>query len=116
MRSKVGIEKLKVMTIIGVNPDERQEKQPLLIDISVETDISKCVASDTLMDTLDYASLKSLCEEVAENQSFRLIESFAAAILKTLQLKFPLAHIGIKVTKPKALKDAFAFVEIEHSP
>lgn len=116
MISSIGIEKLKVMTVIGVHGNERKGKQELLIDLKVETDISKCVSTDALTDALDYVSLKFTCEDIANTHSFKLIESFAAAILRALQAKFPLSQIRIKVLKPKAIEDALAFVEIEHIP
>ena len=112
----IGIEKLKVLTVIGVHAEERTDQQELLIDLKVKTDISSSVENDSIHDALNYEDLKQVCEEVAGGFSFQLIESFAVAILKAVQAKYPLSHIWIRVLKPKALPNANgAFVEIESS-
>lgn len=116
MRCKIGIEKLKVMAVIGIDAKERQEKQELVIDLKVETNISKSINTDSLSDTLDYTLLKVICVEIADTSSFNLIECFAAKVLRVLQSKFPLSQIGIKVVKPKAIENALAFVELEYIP
>lgn len=114
MLGKIGIEKLQVFTVIGVHREERSDKQELLIDLKIETDLSACVAHDSIHDALNYEDLKMLCEEIANKYSFHLIESFAATILKALQLQYPQSSIWIKVVKPAALENASsAFIEIE---
>lgn len=114
MLGKIGIEKLKVMSVIGVHAHERNDKQILLIDLKVETDLSACAASDSFSDTLDYVALKETCEEVASTHSFCLLESFAAAVVKALQVKFSFSRLWVKVSKPEAIENAeSAFIEIE---
>lgn len=114
MIATIGIEKLSVMSLIGVFAHERVGAQELFIDLKAEFDVSKCVLSDSVSDALNYDLLADRCREIAEKTSFNLIESFASAIIENLSVEFPISHIWVRVSKPKALKNAiFAFVEME---
>jgi dihydroneopterin aldolase len=113
MIGKIGIEKLSVMAIVGVFAYERNDKQELIVDLKVETDITACVASDSFRDALDYVALAKVCQTVASENAFHLIESYAAAVVRELSSRFPISWVKIKVLKPKALEPAAAFVEME---
>ncbi len=113
MIATIGIEKLSVMTLIGVFPHEQLNKQKLFIDLKAEYDVTKCVQSDSIVDALNYDLLADRCRELASNTSFNLIESFASALLEMISLEFPISKIWVKVSK-NALTDAtFAYVEME---
>ena len=114
MIATIGIEKLSVMTLIGVFSHERVAPQELLIDIKAEFDVSKCVLSDSVLDALNYDLLAERCQEIACNTSYNLIESFAFAIIENLSTEFPISHIWVRVSKPNAIVHAkTAFVEME---
>lgn len=116
MIATIGIEKLSVMSLIGVFAHERVGAQELLIDIKADFDVSKCIVSDSVSDALNYDLLAERCRELAEKTSFNLIESFASAIIDDLRAKFPISRIWVRVSKPNALKQAtYAFVEMEKS-
>lgn len=109
----VGIENLKIVCCIGVYPEEKLTKQDLLIDLKIETDFAKSIASDSLQDAVDYDQLAELCKSIAGRQHFHLIETLADAILSEILNNFSVAGAWIKVKKLQGLPDAqYAFVEL----
>ncbi len=55
---KIHIRDLALRCIIGVNDDERREKQDVVINITMHTDISKAAATDDFSQTVDYKKVK----------------------------------------------------------
>jgi dihydroneopterin aldolase len=113
MRGTVGFEDYEMICIIGVNPEERVQPQPLYIDLMVETDFSRCVKSDRLEEAVDYRQLIEVCHQIADRKP-QLIERFAGEVLEELLAHFDISWAWIKVKKPRALPDGrYPFVELE---
>ncbi len=114
MRSKVGFEQLKFSCVIGDLPHEREEEQEITVSLSVEVDVTSCLNSDNLSDTVDYVFLSTLCQETAKEGKFQMLECFAGAVLKQLFLDQKIQSAKICVKKPAAFMGAkWAFVEME---
>ncbi len=100
---RIFIEKLRVDAIIGVYPNERQIKQPLIIDIDMSYDAKQAIASDNLKYALDYHKVCKNIHFFVSESSYQLIETLADAIAqKILKIKGVL-QVTIKVSKPNAL-------------
>lgn len=109
----IGIERLSVMAVIGVLPHERGRLQELYIDLKVKYNLEMAATSDKLSDTLSYADLAEVCQRIARETSFHLVEAFAKALLETIKASFPVSWVWIKISKPSALENATAYIEIE---
>lgn len=110
----MGIQQLKVPCIVGVHEYERTQVQTLLVDIQVQTDISKCGLSDRLVDALDYVSLGDLCQSIAVQGKYFLIEAYAYALIQRVVEQFSVTEVLIRISKPMALAQAeAAFVEVK---
>ncbi len=57
---KIYIRDLSIRCIIGVNQDERIEKQDVVINVILFTDTRKAGQTDALEDSVDYKKLKKL--------------------------------------------------------
>ena len=57
MADQVFIHDLLVRTIIGVDPDEREHRQDVLINVALDVDTRAAGASDNLDDAVDYGTL-----------------------------------------------------------
>ena len=68
---------LEVSCIIGDLPEERLREQTLLVDAELELDLSAAAASDSLADTVDYASLAGRIREKVRAARCRLVERAA---------------------------------------
>ena len=104
----VFVKGLKVEAVIGVYAWERAITQPLLIDIALETDISRAAASDDVNDALNY---KAVCDDVSEwCQAIKaqLLEHLAGQIADELLAKYNCHKITLSIAKPTAIKQADA--------
>ena len=104
----VFIKGLKVEAVIGVFDWERAITQPLLIDIALETDISRAAVSDDVSDALSY---KEVCDDVSEwckEIQAKLLEHLAGQISDKLFAKYDCRKITLSIAKPTAITQADA--------
>lgn len=104
----VFVKGLKVEAVIGVYDWERAITQPLLIDIALETDISKAAASDDVNDALNY---KAVCDDVTkwcQEIKAQLLEHLAGQIADRLLTNYACHKLTLSVAKPTAIKQADA--------
>lgn len=104
----VFVKALKVEAVIGVFDWERAITQPILIDIALETDITKSAASDNVADALSY---KEVCDDVSawcKDIKAKLLEHLAVELVDRLLNKYNCQKITISVAKPTAIKEADA--------
>jgi len=101
---KIIINNLKINTVIGTLPEERNKKQTLLINLELYLSLEKAGESDNLFDTVDYARLESEIVETAEKSKFLLLERFAREIADICLNKKLISHVKVEVAKPGALK------------
>lgn len=102
------IKQLSIETIIGLYDWERQQPQPLLFDLEIETDFSAVIASDNMQDGTDYALIAEQIQKICDRQQFRLLEPLANQIIDTLFDIYPINKIDITINKPNALSNAVA--------
>lgn len=103
---KLYIKGLYLRTIIGTNPHEREEKQDVLIDITLWADLKKAMESDSIEDTIDYKKLKKKIIKYVENSSHYLIESLAFEIGKICLEEERVKKVTVSLEKPGALRFA----------
>ena len=104
----VFVKGLTVEAVIGVYAWERAITQPLLIDIALETDISRSAISDDVNDALNY---KAVCDDVSawcQAIKAQLLEHLAGQIADKLLAKYSCHKITLSIAKPTAIKQADA--------
>lgn len=103
---KILIKDLLARCIIGVNDDERKEKQDVIINIVLWADLRKAGKTDCFADTIDYRGIKKRVVTEVESSSYYLIEALAERIA-TICLEDPRAEqVQVTVEKPAALRFA----------
>jgi FolB domain-containing protein len=114
---KLRINGLLVRPIIGLYPEERLNRQDVLVTVTLEADLRRACQTDQLTDSIDYKALKKSILKLAEESQFFLIERFAQAVAD-LSLKDPrVRQVTVSVRKPGALRFAqSAEVEICRRP
>ena len=111
---KILIEDLLLRGIIGINDWERNEKQDILINITLQIDLSKPGQTDFIDDTLNYRTLNKEIIELVESSSFYLIEKLATSIANLCLNDQRVESVKVRVEKPMALRFAKSVgVEIE---
>jgi len=103
---KIYIRDLALRCIIGVYPEERREKQDVVINIVLECDHSAAAKSDQLADAVDYKSIKKEVIKLVEASEFKLIEKLADRIADTCLQNPKVQRATVTVDKPAALRFA----------
>ncbi|GIW94456.1 MAG: 7,8-dihydroneopterin aldolase [Pirellulaceae bacterium] len=103
---EIHIRDLVVRTIIGTNPEERLERQDVLINITLYTDTRPAGRSDDLADTINYRDVAKKVMTLAEQSQFYLVEKLAEEIA-ALALSDPrVDRVRVAVEKPGAVRFA----------
>ena len=117
MADRILIQDLRVRAIIGVNDDERDNPQDLVINVALTTDTRAAGVSDQLEDTVSYSAISKRIVTLTEASSFLLIERLAEEIARACLTDERIEKVVVRVDKPRALRYArAAAVEIERSP
>ncbi|MDR0931645.1 MAG: dihydroneopterin aldolase [Victivallales bacterium] len=111
---KIFINDLRVNTIIGCLPTERERRQQVKLNIELGVDLAAAGKSDELSDTLDYSELEEKIVELAANSRFRLIEALSGAVGRLVLECERVCYAKVRVDKPGAAKYARSIgVELE---
>lgn len=113
---RLHIRDLKVRCIVGIKPDERSEKQDVLINITLHADLRAACKSDRIQDTVDYKVVKKRVLKMAEESGYYLVERLAERAAE-IALEYPaVQRVDVSVDKVGALRFArSAAVEISRA-
>lgn len=105
----------------GVDPAEKVLGQRFIVDVTVERDLRKPGRTDSVADTVSYATIFKLTRAVVEGPSRDLIEAVAEGVAEAIGRAYPdLEAVRVRVRKPGApVKGSifdWASVEIERIP
>ena len=103
---RIRIRDVLLRCIIGINDDERREKQDVVINIVLECDHSAAAKSDDLADAVDYKGIKKDVIKLVEASQFNLIEKLADRIADTCLQNPRVQRATVTVDKPAALRFA----------
>ncbi|MBN2685964.1 MAG: dihydroneopterin aldolase [Pontiellaceae bacterium] len=103
---KIFIRELALRCIIGIYPEERREKQDVVINVEMHCDLRKAGTSDDLNDTVDYKSIKKSILKLVEESRFQLIETMAESIAAIALSDKKVQAVVVTVDKPGALRFA----------
>lgn len=103
---RILIEGILVRCIIGVNVDERREKQDVVISLEISADLSQACKSDRLEDSINYRDIKKKVMKLAEESNFFLVERLAQAVADVCLEDPRVLWVKVRVDKPAALRFA----------
>lgn len=106
MSDKIQICGLSLRTVIGINPEERRNRQDLLINITLHADARPAGASDNIEDAVNYRTLTKQVIRLVEGSSFFLVEKLAAEIAAICLQDPRVEAADVRVEKPGALRFA----------
>jgi len=102
----IHIRDLNLRCIIGIFPEERREKQDVIINVTMYADLRQACQTDRIEDTINYKAIKLRIVEMVEKAHFSLVERLAEEIAR-LCLQDPLVRrVTVTVDKPGALRFA----------
>ena len=103
---RIEIKALRLRCIIGFNPEERVNKQDVIIDMVLFTDLRKGGVSDNPDDILNYKTVNKAVIRHVEGSSFNTVEALATSIARVAIVECGVPHIQVSVQKPGALRFA----------
>jgi dihydroneopterin aldolase len=132
MSDQILIKDLLLRTIIGINEEERRNRQDVLINVILDADTRSAGASDDIKDAVNYRTIaKRVIElvessqyrtiakrviELVESSQFYLVEKMCAEIAAICLQDPRVERARVRVEKPGALRFARSVgIEIERS-
>jgi FolB domain-containing protein len=113
---KIIVRDLLLRGIIGINPDERVNKQDILVNLVMYADTRRAGETDDIEQAVNYRTItKRLIQHVEESADL-LVEKLANDIAHIILTEFAVERVMVRVEKPGALRFAESVgVEIERS-
>ena len=111
---RIHIRDLTLRCVIGAFPQERKDKQDVVINVELQGVFDAAVASDRLEDAIDYKTITKRIIAVVEHSNFHLIETLADRICAVCMEDARVDKTKVTVDKPGALRFARSVaVEVE---
>lgn len=112
---KIIIKGLKIFAYHGVNPEEKENGQPFIIDAECAVDLRIPCASDRVEDTVSYAKIVKTLNRVMTENKYDLIERAAQVCADAILWEYPaVASVKLTLKKPQAPVHAdFEYMAVE---
>jgi D-erythro-7,8-dihydroneopterin triphosphate epimerase len=113
---EIRIKGLFLRTIIGINDDEREQKQDVRINLALTVDTRAAALSDDIKDAVNYRTITKDVIDMVENSRFFLVERMAEEIARLCLVDSRVKKVRVSIEKPAALRFARSVgVRIERS-
>jgi FolB domain-containing protein len=113
---KIIIKNLLVRGIIGIYPEERTNRQAILINLTLYTDIRRVAVSENIAHTLNYKALTDRVVAHVEQSADLLVEKLVTDVARLILTEFDVARVRVRLEKPGALHFAESVgIEIERT-
>ena len=110
----IRVDNLRLRTILGINDEERVNKQDIIINYSMELDITEAANSDDVSNTVDYKSVTKRIIALVEASDYFLVETLVTRLLELIFEEPRVIRATVRVDKPSALRFADS-VSVEES-
>lgn len=100
---KIYVSNLEFFAYHGYFQHEKENGQPFIVSLVLETDLSSAGQTDDLELTVDYGKVYDITADITLNNKFDLIETLAQRISTKVLASFPrVAAVTVRVDKPQA--------------
>ena len=106
MPDEILIKDLLLRTYIGINQEEREKRQDVLINITLYADTREAGHSDEIDDAVNYRTLTKHIIRMVETSRFYLVERLVAEIVALCLADARVDAARVRVEKPGALRFA----------
>lgn len=103
---QIHIKDLLLRAIIGVNDEERYNKQDVVVNITLYTDHTAAAVSDDIADTVNYKTIAKQTIKLVEESQFYLVEKLALEIVQLCLADPRVERAVVTVEKPGAVRFA----------
>ncbi|GET02501.1 dihydropteroate synthase [Rhizophagus clarus] len=113
---RIFVQDLRLNTIIGINPWEREEKQSVIVNLTIYPTYKVDSCKDYVIKPHNYRTIVRTVSKHVEESKYKTVEAFATSIARIAIMECHVNKITVKVEKPSALMfAASAGVEIIRS-
>ncbi|MBE9531965.1 MAG: dihydroneopterin aldolase [Proteobacteria bacterium] len=102
----IRIKDLRLRAIIGFNEWEREKKQDISINLTIESAAERAVETDDIADGIDYKVITKGIIASVETSEFFLLERLAGFILDQVMTDDRIDRATVEIDKPHALRFA----------
>ena len=103
---RIAIRELAARCILGIDDEERRERQDVVVNVVIHADLRHAASSDVFEDTVDYRAIKKRVLSLVEGSSFHLLEALADAVARACLEFRGVERVDVSVEKPGALRFA----------
>lgn len=103
--SKIYLQGLQCEAFIGVWAWEKQVKQTLTMDVTMETSFGAAASSDRLEDALNYQLVAERITAFTAESRVNLLETLVDQLAELVLDEFPVTSVTIKLDKGSAVKN-----------
>jgi D-erythro-7,8-dihydroneopterin triphosphate epimerase len=105
--AKIRVKNLLIRTYIGFNPEELVNKQDVIINLEIETDIpAHALEADEPIDIFDYKKITKKIIALVQDGQFKLLEVLTQKIMDLIMADEKVKWARVEVDKPHALRFA----------
>ena len=113
----IRIRDLRLRTYIGFNPEEREKKQDVIINIEVRYNMPAAVLDDRVEEALNYKVISKNVINYVEQGKFLLLEKLVGDVLHICSDHPDILFASVTIEKPHALRFADSVsLTLEHTP
>ena len=97
----INITNLRLRTFIGFNPDEREKKQDVILNLEIHYPAdTACLSDDEVDHALNYKTVTKAVINIVESGHFLLLEKLVADVLSECHSHPSVTYAKVKVDKP----------------
>ncbi len=99
----VFIRSLRLETVVGVHPWERNAPRTVILDLELGADCASAAATDRIADALDYDAVARRLRQFASESRFALVETLAEGCAAILRQELGVPWVRLSLNKPGAI-------------
>lgn len=103
---RILIKDLLLRCIIGVNDFERREKQDVVVNVTIFSNLAEAAKTDDIRKTVDYKQITKDIIKLVESSEFFLVETLAENIAHACLNDERISRVKVALDKPGALRFA----------
>lgn len=106
MMDRIFVRDLNLRCIIGIYPEERKDRQDVMVNLTLEGPFSRAAETDDIEDTANYKTITKRIIKLVENSEFFLVETLAERIAEVCLADPKVERVTVTLDKPGALRFA----------
>ena len=100
----IRIKNLLVRTIIGFNPEERINRQDVIINAEIEVEVINAISTDKQDGIYDYKAITKAIIAFVTDSKFNLLEKLTHEVLQLIIQDERVIRAKVEIDKPHALR------------